>query len=206
MDTTTATERLGRYRQAFYRCLTRARAALYDRCDALATFPEARSFVDLARAPSFQRRWPSLYEALEDGRIDRPALRTLFVETRPPLARGQRLVVVIDVSPIPRPYAHTAADRTLVHVPAAGRVLPPGVAPVMPGWAFSTVAVVPDPPSSRTHILDQQRVPSDGTATTTGAAQLTALAPLLPKERERSFGAMGGTGPRPGSRPPRIWT
>jgi hypothetical protein len=40
--------------------------------------------------------------------------------------------------------------------------------------------VLPDPPSSWTYLLDNQRVPSDATATTIGAQQLAALVPLLP--------------------------
>ena len=42
--------------------------------------------------------------------------------------------------------AFTVADRTLVHVPAAGHVLPPHTAPVRAGWAFSVLVTVPDPP------------------------------------------------------------
>jgi len=51
---------------------------------------------------------------------------------------------------------------------------------VRPGWAFSTLAVLPDPPSSWTYLLDTQRVPSSSTATAVGAQQLTDLGPLLP--------------------------
>ena len=143
-----STTRLRAYRQAVYACFSRARDALMDVCDALATPTTAQTFVELALAPCFQRRWPSLYEALEDGRVDRPALRRLFVQSAPAPAPGQRLVLALDSSPIPRPYAPTLAERTLVHVPAEGRVLPPGTAPVVPGWAFSPLVVVPDPVSS----------------------------------------------------------
>jgi len=82
-----------------------------------------------------------------------------------------------------------------VHVPAAGQVLPPHVAPVRPGWTFSTLVVVPPAPSSWTHILDNQRIPSDQTALTVGAAQLAALAPTRTEEAEREQTE------RPGERP-----
>jgi hypothetical protein len=52
---------------------------------------------------------------------------------------------------------------------------------VRPGWQFATVAVLPSPVSSWTYLLDNQRVPSDGTATTVGARQLADLLPLLPE-------------------------
>jgi hypothetical protein len=188
MDITTSTPptALSAYRPALYRCFTRARDALFDLCDALATFPGARSFVELSQAPCFQRCWPSIYEALGDGRIDRPALHALFQATAPRPAPGARQVLALDSSPIVRPYARTAPDRTLVHVPAAGQVLPPHVAPVRPGWAFSTLVVVPAAPSSWTHILDNQRIPSDQTALTVGAAQLAALVPTCTQEAERA--------------------
>lgn len=176
-----STAQLVAFRQALYGCFTRARDALFDLWDALATDPSARSFVELALAPCFQRRWPSVYAALEDGRIERTALRRLFVQSAPLPAPGARLVLALDSSSIPRPYARTVADRTLVHVPAAGQVLPPHTAPVRPGWAFSTLVVVPDPPSSWTHILDNQRIPSTQTATQVGATQLATVVPLLPE-------------------------
>jgi len=198
MDTTTSTPRtaLSAYRRALYACFTRARDALFDLCDALATDPGARSFVALSQAPCFQRQWPSVYEALEDGRIERSALRALFQDTAPRPAAGTRQVLALDSSPIARPYARTAPDRTLVHVPAAGQVLPPHTVPVRPGWAFSTLVVVPPAPSSWTHILDNQRIPSDQTALTVGAAQLAALVPTCTQEEEQE-----ADGAEPGVRP-----
>ena len=83
-----------------------------------------------------------------------------------------------------------------MHVPAAGQVLPPHGAPVRPGWAFSTLVVVPAAPSSWTHILDNARIPSDQTALTVGAAQRAALVPTRTQEQEREA---AGTGP--GARP-----
>jgi hypothetical protein len=89
-------------------------------------------------------------------------------------------VLALDSSPIPRPYARTVADRTLVHVPAAGQILPPHTAPVRPGWAFSVLVTVPDPVSSWTHVLDSQRITSAQTASAVGAQQLAVVVPLLP--------------------------
>ncbi len=198
MDTTMTTPptALGAYRLALYRCFTRARDALFDLCDALATSPGARSFVELSQAPCVHRQWPSVYEALEDGQIERTALRALFKTTAPRPVPGTRTVLALDSSPSARPYARTAPDRTLVHVPAAGQVLPPHVAPVRPGWAFSTLVVVPAAPSSWTHILDNARIPSDQTALTVGAAQRAALVPTRTQEQDQEA---AGTGP--GERP-----
>jgi len=109
----------------------------------------------------------------------------LFVESAPRPAAGQRLVLAIDARSIARPEARTAPDRTLVHVPN----LPAGCAPVRPGWAFSTVVVVPAPVSSWTHILDNRRIASTDTAVSSAAQHLRALLPLLP---ERPIGLLDG--------------
>lgn len=39
-------------------------------CDALLCDTQARTLAELSLAPFFEREWPSVYEALEDGRID----------------------------------------------------------------------------------------------------------------------------------------
>ena len=172
MDTTTLTE----YRQALYGGFTQAADALFEVADALLTMPQPRAFIELSQAPSFRRGWPSLYAAFRAGRIDRAALRRLFARHAPRPAPDARLLLGLDTSPIHRPEADTFADRTLVYAPN----LPPGVTPTRPGWAFSTLAVLPDPVSSWTYTLDNQRVPSTETATTVGAAQLATVLPLLP--------------------------
>src|SRR6266516_5885530 len=80
------------YRHNLYHgCFTRAADALFDVCDALLTDMAARSFVELSQAASFQRAWPSLYEALEDGQIDRAALLRLAIDLLPRRLVGTRL-------------------------------------------------------------------------------------------------------------------
>jgi hypothetical protein len=167
---------LAAFRHRLYTtCFARARDALFDVADALLTDPQAHSFVELSLAASFQRAWPSLYEALEDGRIDPDALRTLFAAHLPRAMVGTRLVLGLDVSSILRPDAHTAQDRSLVH----RSNLPPDATPVGPGWQFSALVALPDPVASSTYILDHRRVRSSETATCSGSAQLRDVLPLL---------------------------
>jgi hypothetical protein len=171
MDPTT----LRAYRQALYACFTRAGDALFEVADALLTTAQPQAFIELSPAPGFRRGWPSLYAAFRDGLVDRAALRCLFARHAPEPAVGARLVLGLDTSPIHRPAAATFADRTLGYAPNA----PGGARPVLPGWAFSTLVVLPEPVSSWTYTLDNQRVPGSATATTIGAAQLAATLPLL---------------------------
>lgn len=167
---------LATFRQAVYQSCTRSGDALFELADALLPHPGPRSFVELSEAPSCQRRWCSFYAALQDGQIDRAALRRALAASLPLPAAGARLVLGLDSSPIHRPEAHTAPDRTLVYCPN----LPRGARPVRPGWQYSTVVAVPDPVSSWTYVLDNLRIPSTDTATTIGIQQLRALLPLLP--------------------------
>jgi len=171
--------RLGQFRTAVVGCFGAARAALSDLCDALATEVHARSLPELSLSPFYRRRWSSIYKALSRGRIDRDALRRVCVQAAPRPAAGERLVLALDASPLVRRQARTAADRTLVHVPN----MPKGAAPVLPGWQFSTLVVVPTAVSSWVHVLDNQRIPSTESAVSVGAAQLRAVLPLLLPER-----------------------
>jgi len=114
---------------ALFACLTRAAAALFDLADALLTDLSARSVVELSQSPAFRRQWPSVYAALQDGRVDRAALQHAFVAHMPPVPPGQRLLLGLDTSPIRRPDAHTSADRSLVYWPN----LPHDATPVVAG-------------------------------------------------------------------------
>jgi hypothetical protein len=159
----------------YHGCFTRAADALFDLADALLTDLFARSFVELSQASSYRRAWPSLYQALQDGRINRPALSRLFVDMLPRRLVGKRLVLGLDTSSILRPDARTSPDRTLVY----RSNLPKDATPVSPGWQFSTLVVLPDPVSSWTYVLDNRRIPSNETATSIGSRQLSELLPRL---------------------------
>ena len=136
---------------------------------------QAQSFPELSLSPYFERRWCSLYEAFEDGRIDQERLRRVFARYLLRPAAGQRVWLGIDATSIQRPESQTSPDRTVVYVPN----LPESSKPISYGWQFSTVVVLPDPPSSWTVVLDQQRIGSEQTSVQVAATQLRQLAPLV---------------------------
>ena len=86
------------------------------------------------------RKWPSLYEAFENGRIDEKRLRDSFAHYLPKPDPGKR---GIDASSIARPDAITEASRTAQHV----HNLPECKHPTTFGWQFSTAVVLTDPES-----------------------------------------------------------
>ncbi len=167
---------LNQFRHDAYACFQRAPDALFEACDALLTEPAAHSFVELSLSPRFRRKWPSLYAAFKDGQIDRTALKRTFAQYVAVPAAECRLLLGVDTTGLPRPESPTAADRTYLYV----HNLPKAQAAATLGWTFSTVVVLPDPASSWTYILDNQRMPSDHTAGQMAAAQLCAVVPVLP--------------------------
>lgn len=172
MDTTTLSE----YRRGLYATLTHSRDALFEVSDALLSYPTARSFVELSEAGCMQRRWPSLYQALSEGQIDTAALIQLWVRHLPSPSPDETLVLGLDATSIHRPLSHTYPDRTWVHAPN----LPPTSRPVRPGWEYSTLACMPQAPSSQVYWLAVDRVASTASALAVGASQLHTVLPLLP--------------------------
>lgn len=155
MDSNTLSE----FRHSAYACFSRAADALMNVTDALLTETRARSLAELSLSPFFTRRWPSLYAAFQDAKIDRAALQKLFAHHAPLPAEGERLVVGGDASSILRVQSPTARDRTYVH--AAN--LPEGTKPVRPGWQFSELAILPAEQSSWAYVLDNRRIQSTAT-------------------------------------------
>ena len=82
--------KLIQFRQAAYSNLGTAKDVLFELGDAVISTPAANSFAELSDSKQFRRRWPSAYEALQDGRPDRKSLMQLYcrnikVDNRPTL-------------------------------------------------------------------------------------------------------------------------
>lgn len=164
------------FRHEVYGTFQRAKDALFNMLDALVTEDRAHSLPELSLSPHFERRWGSVYEALEDGRINEKRLREVFVSFRPASSGPLRLGV--DATGIARPKAVTSADRSaqLVHT------LPEGETAKTYGWQFSTVVALPEQPSSWTYVLSVQRIATDLTAQQMAWTQLRELASHLPTD------------------------
>jgi hypothetical protein len=155
------------FRQAAYARLGQARAALFDLADAVLVTPAVNSFAELACAPVFRRRWPSLYEALQDGRPDEALLR-LYVQQLP---RGGRLLLAGDHTAWPRLAAPTLRDRKIVHAPT--KIV--GNRPITIGYDFSTLSWVPESTGSWALPLLFERISSTQTPHQRGAEQLRLI-------------------------------
>ncbi len=165
------------FRHDMYQCFRRASDALLNVVDALSSEATAHSFPELSLSPLFQRKWASLYEAFEDGRIDEDRLREVFVQFAPLPGLGQHVYLGVDTSNLYRPEAKTAEDRKLVPVSNT----PESAHVVSPGWVISSVVLLPTQAGQGTFVLDLARVTSGELATEVAARQLKAVVDLLTK-------------------------
>lgn len=167
---------IAQLRHQLWQCFTRSGDALFELADALASESTARSLPELSLSPVFRRKWPSVYEALEDGRIDGHRWSEVWAEAL--LAEHDGPVwISIDSTSIARPESETSPDRGMIYVSN----LPHAKRPVSVGWQFSTVMLLPTRRSSWGAILSQQRIASSQTAVGVAVAQLEHLRPLLPE-------------------------
>ena len=132
-------------RQEVYACFKRASDALFNLTDTLLSESQAQSLPELSLSAFFERKWPSVYEALEDGWIDVEQLRAVWVKALLSEKRKDEPVwIAVDASVIERADARTSQDRGIIHLSN----LPLVDKPIGVGWMFSTVVLVPDKPSS----------------------------------------------------------
>jgi hypothetical protein len=171
---------LDQLRQQIYSCFERSRDALFNMSDALVSESQARSLPELSLSVFFERQWPSVYEALQDGRINVKRLREVFVqvliESKP---IDEPIWLGIDSSGMQRLEAASSRDRGMIYVPN----MPHATKPVSVGYQFSTLMLLPEQPSSWVGILEQRRISSEQTAIEVGIEQLRAVLPLMPERR-----------------------
>jgi hypothetical protein len=143
--------KLIQFRQAAYDQLGHARDALFELTDAVIQLRQIQSFAELSCAPAFRRKWPSAYEALQDGRPDRTGLLRLYLDQLP---AQERLLLAGDHTAWPRLWAETLAGRSYQHQPTPI----PGRRPVTIGQGYSTLAVVPESQGSWALPLLHERI------------------------------------------------
>ncbi len=167
---------LKQVRQHLYDSFERGADALFNLCDALLCEQQAASLPELSHSPFFEREWPSLYQALSDGKIKKAEWHQLWVNALlGEIPRSQTIWIGVDASSIPRPEAETSADRGIIHVSN----LPRAAKPISVGWQYSTVMLLPQVASSWVSILDQERIETTQTAIQVAIAQLEAVVPLI---------------------------
>ena len=157
------------FRQAIYdRIFTDRRDAQFQLLDALLSKGKVPSFPWLALAGCFERQWPSLYDAVEQGDQDVADLGQFLMAQVPTV--GIRFWS-LDGTTWPRPQASTLPDRLYVYAPGRGFK----GKPVVPGYSYSLLDWVPAAGESWSLSVQMARVSPDSSELLVGAAQVTHL-------------------------------
>jgi len=158
------------FRQAVYaHGLLARRDALFELLDALVTTGAVSSFAMLSQSDRFRRKWPSIYAAIEDGRLDSEWLRKDLAQRA---SKTGICVYALDGSSWPRPRAHTLEDRQFVF--QASSDVNGGTVTI--GYPYSMLEWIVEAHSSWSLPVDVRRVDSRKTAQEVGAEQIQALA------------------------------
>lgn len=172
-----ATEQLNKlieFRQIVYgEVLTTARDGLFEAIDSLLLSDHPRSFAELSLSPVFRRQWPSLYDALERGRLNEGRLERLLV-AQVPSQTAQ--VFPLDTTMWSHPSARTLSD--LVYAPSPTRALPSRS--VVQGHQYSLLSWTAQAGSSWSPVLMSQRVKASDSAIDVGVAQVKQLCRYRP--------------------------
>ena len=142
---------------------------MFDLLDALIAEGRVSSFAMLSQSSQFQRKWPSLYAAVEDGEIDSHWLRTYLARQAP---QQGVCVFPLDGSPWPRPRSRVLDDRQYVY--QASSDVNGGTVTV--GYPYSLLEWCVEPHSSWSLPVDPRRVASTQTPQEVGVVQIQALA------------------------------
>ncbi len=144
-------EALRAFRHQVYTRLGCRRDALFDLLDALLSATSIETPAHLSLAPSCQRGWGSVYDALNAGTMDLAALERLVASY--PLAT-EAAWYAVDASVWPRCDAETSPERGYYPHPyrhSHGQ-------PIVAGWNYSWLVQVPSRCSSWTAPLRLRRL------------------------------------------------
>lgn len=164
--------KLREFRHQAYALMRNGRDALFDLMDAVLVSRSVYSFAELSVSPVFRRRWPSLYEALQDGQPPREELMELYSKE---IVSEQQIVIAGDHSAWSRLQAQTLQERTYEHQanPMSG------AKPITLGHGYSTIAWIPEAEGSWALPLLHERITSAQTPIEKAASQLRQVCQKL---------------------------
>ena len=157
------------FRQTVYeQVLTARQDAQFEAVDALLLKGRVASFPWLSTAGCFQRKWPSLYDAIEQGQQDVAGLQPFLVRQ---VSKSGIQYWSLDGSAWPRLQARTLPERQYVYAPGRGFK----GKPVVPGYPYSFLDWVPQAGESWSLSVDVARVKPESSDLLVGAAQVKRL-------------------------------
>jgi hypothetical protein len=162
------------FRQQVYDLLNFAKDATFELTDAVLTTRSSYSLAEFSLSPFFRRKWPSIYEALQDCRPSRNKLMRLYIKQMP--AQG-RPILAVDHTVWTRLHSPTLQDRTYEHQPSAIA----SNKPISVGQGYSTIAWIPEQEGSWALPLRHERITSWENPIQKAAWQIKQVCKFLPQ-------------------------
>ena len=178
------------FREKLYQSFAYRRDTVMDLVDALAANTTAHSPVELCLNPLFKREYSALYkgiqqmnrtiktdskEAILSQKSHFQARLSAIGELIPTPQQKQFYLWAIDVTPLPRPYAKTLEERSIIYQPNTIK----GNKPINIGHCYSVLTSLPETKetgdTSWAIPLTVQRVKSDQTGKQVGSQQLKQI-------------------------------
>ena len=175
MEIIQSTRNLEQFRYTVYQKFGKRADTVMDLVDAMCSMPEAKSVVEYSLSPAFRRSYSTIFKAIDETRLKTKWLAEQIVPYLPRPRQWPFWLLMVDVTPAPRPYAETLEDRGMVYQPEVVK----GKLPVTIGHEYSTVAVGLEEEAGLTPSwvvpLLSQRVSSSNDKERVGAEQIDGL-------------------------------
>jgi len=175
MDIKQATTDLEQFRTSLYQNFENRADTLMDLLDAMCSMPEAKSVVEYSLSSLFRRSYSTLFKGIAEIEFEEMWLPHRLAPYLPRPQAWPFWLLMVDVTPAPRLYAHTLADRSMVYQPEVVK----GKLPVTIGHQYSAallgLEVEEGMSSSWVLPLLNQRVSTKQDKELVGGDQITAL-------------------------------
>lgn len=169
------THNLTQFRKEVYQNFNKRADTLMDLMDALCSQTRASSVVELSLQNCFRRSYSAIFKAMDEYRPGDDDMAHLAGPFLPERQQRPFWLLGVDVTPQPRPYARTLAERGFVYQPT----IIWGNKPITIGHQYSTVALLPDKdteqPVTWVVPLSCRRVKLEESKALVGAAQIGEL-------------------------------
>ncbi len=178
------------FRKKLYQSLNYRRDTLMDLVDAISANTTACSPVELSLSSLFRREYSALYKGIQEmsltthtdsaqadkSQLTRIEARTLAIaELIPTPKQKQFYLWALDVTPLPRPYAKTLEERTIIYQPNTVK----GNKPINIGHSYSVLTALPEKEETGqipwAIPLKVNRVKSSSTGKQVGSQQLEQI-------------------------------
>ncbi len=186
MDITRYTINLEQFQSTLYQNFPNRADTLMELVDAISSTPPVRSVVEYSLSGVFRRSYSMLFKAIDTMVVPGMLLPHLVAPSLPRPKQWPFWLLLVDVTPQPRPYAQTLADRGMVYQPEVVK----NKLPVTIGHQYSTVVLGLEEEAgvsaSWVVPLLTERVATEADKELVGATQVDALLadPALPFGQE----------------------